>query len=152
MADTHKANSGVTAKIKAIYATTSELEALYPGRHFTPDGHMVGSIGEVIVADVYGLELLTASAKTHDAKAQDGKMVQIKATQRDRIAISSEPDYLIAIRIHADGSYEEIYNGPGKLVWMAAGPMQKNGQRSISTAKLSNLAKTVRQGDRINRR
>ena len=151
MADTHKANGSVTEKIKAIYAITGDLEALYPGRHFTPDGHMVGSIGEVIVADAYGLELLTASAKTHDARAQDGKMIQIKATQRDRIAISSEPDYLIAIRIHSDGSYEEIYNGPGNLVWQAAGPMQKNGQRSISTAKLSNIAKTVCKDDRITR-
>lgn len=151
MADTHIANGSVTEKIKAIYAITGELEALYPGRHFTPDGHMVGSIGEVIVADAYGLELLTASAKTHDARAQDGKMIQIKATQRDRIAISSEPDYLIAIRIHSDGSYEEIYNGPGNLVWQAAGPMQKNGQRSISTAKLSNIAKTVCKDDRITR-
>lgn len=151
MADTHKANGSVTEKIKAIYAITGELEALYPGRHFTPDGHMVGSIGEVIVADAYGLELLTASAKTHDARAQDGKMIQIKATQRDRIAISSEPDYLIAIRIHSDGSYEEIYNGPGNLVWQAAGPMQKNGQRSISTAKLSNIAKAVCKDDRITR-
>lgn len=151
MADTHKANGSVTEKIKAIYAITGELEALYPGRHFTPDGHMVGSIGEVIVADAYGLELLTASAKTHDARAQDGKMIQIKATQRDRIAISSEPDYLIAIRIHSDGSYEEIYNGPGNLVWQAAGPMQKNGQRSISTAKVSNIAKTVCKDDRITR-
>lgn len=151
MADTHKANGSVTEKIKAIYAITGELEALYPGRHFTPDGHMVGSIGEVIVADAYGLELLTASAKTHDARAQDGKMIQIKATQRDRIAISSEPDYLIAIRIHSDGSYEEIYNGPGNLVWQAAGPMQKNGQRSISTAKLCNIAKTVCKDDRITR-
>ena len=151
MADSHKANGSVTEKIKAIYAITGELEALYPGRHFTPDGHMVGSIGEVIVADAYGLELLTASAKTHDARAQDGKMIQIKATQRDRTAISSEPDYLIAIRIHSDGSYEEIYNGPGNLVWQAAGPMQKNGQRSISTAKLSNIAKTVCKDDRITR-
>ena len=151
MADTHKANGSVTERIKAIYAITGELEALYPGRHFTPDGHMVGSIGEVIVADAYGLELLTASAKTHDARAQDGKMIQIKATQRDRIAISSEPDYLIAIRIHSDGSYEEIYNGPGNLVWQAAGPMQKNGKRSISTAKLSNIAKTVCKDDRITR-
>ena len=151
MADTHKANGSVTERIKAIYAITGELEALYPGRHFTPDGHMVGSIGEVIVADAYGLELLTASAKTHDARAQDGKMIQIKATQRDCIAISSEPDYLIAIRIHSDGSYEEIYNGPGNLVWQAAGPMQKNGQRSISTVKLSNIAKTVCKDDRIAR-
>ena len=50
-------------------------------RHFTPDGHLVGSIGEVLVASYYGLELLPASSQTHDAKSDSGKMVQIKATQ-----------------------------------------------------------------------
>ncbi|WP_155253486.1 DUF6998 domain-containing protein [Bradyrhizobium japonicum] len=33
-----------------IYRAVAELEALYPGRKFTPDGHLVGSIGEVIAA------------------------------------------------------------------------------------------------------
>jgi hypothetical protein len=31
-----------------IYRAVGELETAYPGRKFTPDGHLVGSIGEVI--------------------------------------------------------------------------------------------------------
>ena len=36
--------------VARIYKATAALEALYPGRKFTPDGHLVGSIGEVIAA------------------------------------------------------------------------------------------------------
>ncbi|MEY3457412.1 MAG: hypothetical protein RL215_569 [Planctomycetota bacterium] len=32
--------------LRDIYAAVDELERMFPGRHFTPDGHMVGSIGE----------------------------------------------------------------------------------------------------------
>jgi hypothetical protein len=36
--------------IKELYGIVDSLEALFPGRHFTPDGHLVGSIGEVLAA------------------------------------------------------------------------------------------------------
>ena len=136
-------------KIKELYKITNELENSYPGRKFTIDGHLVGSIGEVIVAEHYNLDLLPNSTKTHDARTKDGKMVQIKATQVKGIAISSEPDYLIVIRLLSDGSWEEIYNGPGRAAWDNAGKMQKNGQRPISLSKLRNLMGSVDINDKI---
>lgn len=36
----------VAAKIKALYEISHDLEDLFSGRHYTPDGHMIGSIGE----------------------------------------------------------------------------------------------------------
>lgn len=144
-------NDLVSEKIREIYAITAELESIYPGRHFTPDGHMVGSLGEVLVAEKYGLTLLPASYETHDAIAPDGRYVQIKATQIKRIAISSEPDYLIVIKLLADGSFEEYYNGKGSVVWNAAGALQKNGQRSISLSKLRRLNSEQNRDDRIQR-
>ena len=138
-------------KIKQLYKITNELEQAYPGRKFTVDGHLVGSIGEVIVAEHYGLSLLPNSTKTHDAISKEGKQVQIKATQVKSIAISSEPDYLIVIRLLSDGSWEEIYNGPGKAAWDNAGKMQKNGQRPISLSKLRNLMDSVDINDKIAR-
>ena len=134
-------------KIKELYKITNELESSYPGRKFTIDGHLVGSIGEVIVAEHYGLELLRNSTETHDAVSADGKYVQIKATQINRIAISSEPDYLIAIKLFSDGSWEEVYNGRGKSVWDHAGKIQKNGQRPISLNKLRILMNSVEKKD-----
>lgn len=136
-------------KIKELYKITNELESSYPGRKFTIDGHLVGSIGEVIVAENYGLTLLPNSTKTHDAVSKDGKFVQIKATQVHGISISSEPDYLIAIKLFSDGSWEEAYNGPGKPVWDNAGKMQKNGQRPISLSKLKKLMIGVEKEDKI---
>ena len=136
-------------KIKQLYKITNELEQAYPGRKFTVDGHLVGSIGEVIVAEHYGLSLLPNSTKTHDAVSKEGKQVQIKATQVKGIAISSEPDYLIVIRLLSDGSWEEIYNGPGRAAWDNAGKMQKNGQRPISLSKLRNLMGSIDIKDKI---
>lgn len=138
-------------RIKELYKITSELENEYPGRKFTPDGHLVGSIGEVIVAENYGLELFRNSTEKHDAKTKEGNLVQIKATQINRIAISAEPEYLIVIKILSDGSWIEIYNGPGKDVWDNAGKMQKNGQRPISIHKLKCLMENVKDSDKIKR-
>lgn len=138
-------------KIKELYKITTELESSYPGRKFTLDGHLVGSIGEVIVAEHYGLTLLRNSLETHDAVSSTGKYVQIKATQVNRIAISSEPDYLIVIKLFSDGSWEEVYNGPGKLAWDSAGKMQKNGQRPISLSRLRSLMSSVDKKDTIAR-
>ena len=138
-------------KIKELYKITNELESSYPGRKFTIDGHLVGSIGEVIVAEHYGLKLLPNSTETHDAVSTDGKYVQIKATQINRIAISSEPEYLIVIKLFSDGLWEEVYNGPGKPVWDNAGKMQKNGQRPIYLSKLRSLMNSVDKKDTIAR-
>ena len=45
-----------TAELVAeLHAITAELESLYPGRRFTPDGHLVGSLGEVTAADLFDI-------------------------------------------------------------------------------------------------
>ncbi len=122
-----------------LYAIVGQLEAQFSGRKFTLDGHLVGSIGEVLAADRYDLNLLPASAKTHDARAQDGRLVQIKATQVRSVSLRSEPEHLIVLRLDSTGGAEEIFNGPGHLAWRHAGRLQKNGQCSISVSKLTEL-------------
>lgn len=138
-------------KIKELYKIVNELEKEYPGRKFTIDGHLIGSIGEVIAEEAYGLKLLPPSAETHDAEDKEGKLIQIKATQKNRIFISSEPNYLIAIKVFSDGSWEEIYNGLGKSAWENAGKLQKNGQKPISLSKLKALMAFVDEKDKIPR-
>ena len=142
----------VAEKIKMLYSISQDLESLFPGRHYTPDGHMIGSIGEALAASYYGLELFTASEKTHDAKAPDGRLVQIKATQIQRIALSSKPDWLLVLKIHSDGTFSEEYNGPGELAWDHCGKMQKNGQRPISLAMLHRLQEKVPESLRLKAR
>jgi len=140
--------------VRGIYILTHRLEELKPGRHFTPDGHMVGSLGEVVAEERYQIELYEASHPAHDAFTTDGprREVQIKTTQTSKIGISEQPDYLIVLRLDRTGEFEEIYNGPGKEPWEAAGKPQKNGQRSLSLYKLRELDSRVASEERISLR
>jgi hypothetical protein len=135
----------------ALYKIVDALEHLFPGRHFTPDGHLVGSLGEVWAAHLHGLKLDTASAETHDGTARDGRRVQVKATQGNSIGISSEPDYLLVLKLNRGAEPEEVCNGPGAIPWLQAGKLQKTGQRHLSLARLRRLMDDVDEADRIPR-
>lgn len=141
----------VPAKVREIYKIVTELEGMF-GRHFTPDGHMVGSIGEVLAAYHYNLELLPASAEKHDAITREGIYVQIKATQARTIGMRSKPEHLIVLHLRKDGTNAEIYNGPGELAWEQAGKLQKNGQRSIGVAKLNQIMGTLCDSVKLTRK
>ena len=56
--------SAVAEKIRVLYQTAQELESLFPGRHYTPDGHMIGSIGEALAACCFDLKLFEAGKET----------------------------------------------------------------------------------------
>src|SRR5258708_10999525 len=126
-----------------LYALVGELESHFPGRKFTPDGHLVGSLGEVLAAYYYDLELLTASTEKHDACAKDGRLVQVKATQSKSVALRSEPQHLLVLSLLRDGTVDEVYNGPGALAWSRIGPPQRNGQFPISLSTLRKLMAEV---------
>jgi hypothetical protein len=131
--------------IQKLYGVTDILNAEFAsdGRRFTLDGHLLGSIGEVLAAFAFDLRLERPSKKGHDARTKGGKRVQIKLTAVDSgIALYSRPDFLIALHL-TDGGIETIYNGPGAIVWKSCGKRQKNGQRRISLGRLRHLNETV---------
>lgn len=139
--------------IRELYGIVGRLETEYRdhSRHFTLDGHLVGSIGEVYAAERYGIELFASSAPAHDGTAPDGRLVQIKATQRDSVGISAKPDFLIVLRIDKRGGIDEVYNGPGEPVWslFANRKHPKNGQHQVSLARLKKLNEEVPLEKRI---
>lgn len=138
--------------LASLYRIVDRLEVLFPGRKFTLDGHLVGSIGEVLAARMFGLELLPASAPDHDARTDDGRRVQIKFTQGTRsVALRAEPDYLLVLRLAPDRSLEVVYNGTGKTPWSQSGRMQNNGQRQISLARLRVIDASVPDPERLPR-
>jgi len=139
----------LSEKIRNLYAIVNDLETAYPGRRFTLDGHMIGSIGEVIAAESFGLTLLPNSTPEHDATAYDGRLVQIKVTQRDRIALSACPEHLLVLRIDGNGSWRVVYNGPGKPAWKRSGKTQKNGQRPIRLSVLESLMTKTDERDQL---
>ena len=142
--------------LKELFRITQELESKYEkyGRKFTIDGHLIGSIGEVIVAEAFDLELLKSSSPNVDAITKDNRKVQIKATQIDRVSFSKglsheAPQQVIVIHIEKDGEWELIYNGPGVNVYENLGKAQSNGQAQISLAKLRKLMLYVPEKDQL---
>lgn len=148
--------SELETTIRSLFGITKQLEGQYNQyeRKFTIDGHLLGSIGEVLVAEAFDLELCKSSNPVYDAVTKDEKhtQVQIKATQTQKVSLSGTagngkpaeiPQHLIVIQIKEDGSWELIYNGPGAPAWESAGKLQKNGQRQISLAKLKTLMQDV---------
>ncbi|AOG04568.1 DUF6998 domain-containing protein [Bosea sp. RAC05] len=127
--------------VARIYEAVAELEQRYPGRKFTPDGHLVGSIGEVVAAEALGLKLHPASYPGHDAYDADGD-VQIKMTgQRgSSVSLYATCNRLVVLKIVSPHEAEIVYDGPGEPAWAAAGAMGKNGQRSVGLSKLRALA------------
>ena len=137
--------------VSRLYEIVAELEELFPERRFTPDGHLVGSIGEVLARYHYGLTLLSASHQANDARTEDGRYVQIKMTQGTSVGLRGEnaPEHLIVLRLEPDGTAREVFNGPGHTAWEAAGHMQRNGQKAIGTGKLRDLMTQVEPKTRL---
>ncbi len=139
--------------IREIYRVVGELEVMFPGRPFTPDGHMVGSLAECFAEYSYDLKLFACSYPGHDAYNADCK-VEIKATQGNSVALRSRPDMLLVFKLMRDGSFEEFYNGPGALVWalVESKPKSSNGQYKIGLVQLRKLMQNVPREQRLPRR
>lgn len=102
--------------VKKLLGITKVLRQRYPNRKFTLDGLLVSDIGRTLVEQDYELELFGGQVKHYDAKTPDGRKVQIKTTMKDSLTFPCDhtPCLYLGIKVCSDGSYEEIFNGPGK--------------------------------------
>lgn len=138
----------IREKVHSLIKIVRDLEKAFPGRHFTLDGHLLGSIGEVLAVYYYGVDLYEASTPKHDGYV-DGKNVQIKITQRDTVLLSDEPDYLIVLYLNNNGAVFEVYNGPGKEAWESGGKLDKRNYKHLRVNKLMELDAEVKDADII---
>ena len=132
-----------------LYKNVDRLERIFPGRRFTPDGHLVGSLGEVIASYMFDLRLRRSSTAGHDAQGPDGREVEVKLTQGDKVAFRKEPKHAIVLRRQKQEQVRVVFNGPGSVFWEEVGKAQRNGQRSISVKKLHALDARVPDEDRL---
>lgn len=139
----------VAGLLQTLTASVARLERLFPGRKFTLDGHLVGSIGEVVAASMFALTLAPASRRGHDATAADGRPVEIKFTQGKAVAIRHQPGHLIVLHRPPGGPVRVVYNGPGEPAWTHAGAMASNGQRAIRLSRLALLDRQVDPSQRL---
>ena len=144
----------ITHGLKLIFEGIAHLRTAFPNRAFTIDGRWVGDIGEVIAALEYDLELDPVSQPTHDAKSGDNRRVQIKATFKDSLTFKTCPDYYLGLKLFPDGRYEEIFDGPGRLIHERFSARKGIGQTLLSfpLGELRQLSAQVPQEQRIPRR
>jgi hypothetical protein len=133
-----------------LYKSVDELEKLFPGRPFTPDGHMIGSIGEALAQYYYGVKLNRPSTQGEDGHAECGP-VEIKTTQRESVAFRCEPKTLLVLKLYSNGDFEEIYNGNGSRVWALINTEKKpsNGQYQVKLKNLRRLTKEVPSEEKL---
>ena len=132
----------VRTAIKKIFRSCQRLTELTK-RPFSPDGHLVGSFGEVVAAELLNLTLMPPSNDGYDAIDDQGRRVEIKATTRTSIGLSASgtrAERLVVVVVDGDGETEVAYDGPTAPAWDAAGKPKQNGQRRISVSTLKKLA------------
>ena len=151
--------AATSALVADLHRVVDALETLHPGRKFTPDGHLVGSLGEVAAVALFDLVLHSASNKGCDAIAADGRTVEIKATYGSRgVAVRRSShgiaDALIVLKLSKDGDVEVVYDGPYALAHTLSEDKRdtSNGQVSMQLSRLRSLDASVNDRDRVQRR
>lgn len=136
-----------------LLGIVGKMQRDYPKKKFTLDGRLVGDIGEILAEQIYDLELLAGIQKRHDA-ISSGRYVQIKTTMKRALGFGDIPDFYLGIRVDEDGAVEELFNGPGSLIWEAIKHRKrpKNYLYTIPIIQLKELNKLVQEIDRIPKR
>ena len=142
--------------IKQLCKITSDLQTSHKSKKFTLDGRLVGDLGEVLAEKNYEIVLFEKIEKRYDALTSDNRKVQIKATFKDKITFPSEhiPELFLALKINKDGSFEEVYNGPGQdlkqLIKKRKSPY--NRLHLLPIKKILEISKSIPNPERVPRR
>lgn len=151
-----RASKEIEEALGLVFQGIENLKEKYPERKFTIDGRLVGDIGEVIAADEYDIVLDEVSQPHYDATTACSKArrVQIKATFKDSLTFSTTPDYYLGIKLYEDGSYEEIYNGPGLNIRNRYESRKDIGSKLLSfpIRELRQLSSQIPESEKIPKR
>jgi hypothetical protein len=144
----------IAEALKLIFEGINRLKDTFPRKEFTIDGRLVGDIGEVIAALEYDVELFDVLRSGHDGKTPDGRLVQVKATFKDSLTFRTVPDYYLGLKVYRDGTHDEVYNGPGKLIYEKYKHRKGIGKDLLSfpNTDLKDLSSRVLGNDRISKR
>ena len=137
-----------------IFQGIDMLKSQFPTKAFTIDGRLVGDIGEIIASLEYDLTLYTVQAATHDGETADRRKVQVKATFKDKLTMTAIPELYLGLQLLEDGTYREIFNGPGSVIAKQFSHRKGIGEKQLSfpITTLEQLSKTVDSKQRIQKR
>ena len=137
---------------KNMVSEVEKLEEMFPGRSFTLDGHLIGSIGEAVAKYYYGIDLVETNKKAIDGFYR-GETVQIKTVQQDLVSIDlsniKDLKYLLVLYLNKNGIAYEVYNGPIETVLKNAPKANSHGYTQFRVNRLLDLSKNVKEEERI---
>ena len=129
--------------LNRLYKICDELSEECEGRPCTPSGFCVGTPGEFLAADAFGLKLLPGNSKDFDAETTEGELVQIRTSGKGTyIPIYGGEGLLIVVKIRKT-TVQLIYGGPAINAWDAARKPNHRGVRTISLKTLKSLHKEL---------
>ncbi|MGB7910711.1 MAG: hypothetical protein WCF59_00645 [Desulfobaccales bacterium] len=137
-------------KIAEIYKIANELGRAFGIDRCTPDGHLLGAIGQIAAKIAFNLEFGRPKDEHNCTWSTGSKKidVQVRCTGRGSIALRKEPDHLIALEIAESGRIRLLFNGPGNSVWSRI-EHQKNSQKYVSLKVVVQAQQAVDVKDRI---
>lgn len=140
------------AGVRKIFEACRDLSRLAGSvRPFTPDGRMVGDIGEVMGGSFYQVKLDEKNRRNWDG-TYSGRNVQIKTTQRNVTYLKEPPKdgfgdgLLMVFKIDStSGGYRLVYNGEIQRVWDALRNVHidRTGAKMISLDRLEKFQSLV---------
>jgi len=116
-AEAKRKHNVLKEEIIKLFDLKERLSKEFENRKFTPDGRLIGDIGEVLAELYYDIILDGGQSHTHDGITSDGQSVQIKISFQDHLTFGKIPDYYLGLQIYKNGDYKEIYNGPGQIIY-----------------------------------
>jgi hypothetical protein len=147
-----------TSAVKSVFDACRHLSEISGKiRKFTPDGRMVGDIGEVIAALFYQVELHGEGRHDWDG-TYNSRNVQIKATGSKGTYLKQPPEggfgegLLMVFYIDRESGEDTlVYNGDIQQVWEGLTHLQMSraGEKAISLDRLRTLQRSVRPEDVI---
>jgi uncharacterized protein DUF6998 len=115
---------------------------------------LVGDIGEVIAELYYDVALDETAQHDHDGMTSDKRRVQIKATFQDQLTFTTVPQLYLGFKLSKDGTFREVYNGPGEIIFSRYKHRQGIGKKQLRfpVAELTKLSVKVPVDQRIPKR
>jgi hypothetical protein len=141
----------IPKSLELIFYGIELLREAFPWKSFTIDGRLVGDIGEIIATLQYDIELYEVQKANHDGETSNGRKVQVKATFKDSLTFKAVPDYYLGFKLFKDGRHEEIFNGPGRIIYQHYKHRKGIGETLLSfpVNKLKRLSEMVPESERI---
>lgn len=148
-------NEIIKTALSKVFSGIDDLQAECKEKYnkeFTIDGRFVGDIGEAFAAIHFEIKLHNKQLPDYDGRTSDNKRnVQIKASFKESLTFKNCEGYYLGLKLFKDGSCEEVFNGPAKIISDYYSHRSGIGKKLLSfpIIKLKELSKCVQSAFKV---